>query len=74
MVHRYDYWRGLFPSVTPEAIKKFQGEFQGSEEETEAVLKGKEYGGSSCTSGPSRRRRQVDFWQPTRSARATCAE
>ncbi|GAB5032948.1 dnaj homolog subfamily c member 9-like [Nannochloropsis oceanica] len=35
----YEYWRELFPTVTVDKIKKFQGEYQGSEEEKGDVLK-----------------------------------
>jgi hypothetical protein len=38
---RYDYWRNLFPKVTEEAIRNFQAEYQGSEEETGDVISGK---------------------------------
>jgi len=40
----YDYWRVLFPTVTVDKIKKFQGEYQGSEEEKGDVLKAYEGG------------------------------
>lgn len=40
----YDYWRVLFPTVTVDKIKKFQGEYQGSEEEKGDVLKAYEEG------------------------------
>lgn len=40
----YDYWRVLFPTVTVEKIKKFQKEYQGSEEEKGDVLKAYEEG------------------------------
>eukprot|EP00624_Nannochloropsis_granulata_P002565 evm.model.NODE_2292_length_18822_cov_22.697163.2 len=39
-----DYWRVLFPTVTVDKIKKFQGEYQGSEEEKGDVLKAYEEG------------------------------
>ena len=35
----YDYWRGQFPAVTPEAIAQFEAEYRASEEEAGDVLR-----------------------------------